>query len=129
MIILESFGYLHGRPAGGDLVVDLRDRIQNPAGDPLLREMTGLDDPVYRHVMRTPGAHDLVADIARDAMRAASRGRRVRVLVGCQGGRHRSVVVACEVAKLADLLGVPAEVIHHHIACPVINRTEGGPQK
>lgn len=117
---VESFGYRHGQPPGGDLVIDLRHRIRNPADDPRMREMTGLDEPVHRHVMTTPGARSLIADIAEQAMRAAWKHHQVRVLIGCQGGRHRSVVVAVEVARLAHLCGIEATVIHHHITRPVI---------
>jgi UPF0042 nucleotide-binding protein len=84
-----------------------------------MRQLTGLDGAVCRHVLKTPGARDLIASITEQAVVAAKR-RPVRVLIGCQGGRHRSVVVALEVAKLARLFGVPADVTHHHVTQPVI---------
>jgi RNase adapter protein RapZ len=119
---VESFGYLHGKPAGGDLTIDLRDRIRDPHVHPALRELTGLDAPVYRHVLATPGARDLIADVAQQVMALTRAQRRVRVLVGCQGGRHRSVVVAREVARLTGLFGVATEVAHHHVSRPAIRR-------
>ena len=63
MVTIESFGYLHGLPSGDGLLVDLRHRIRDPHIDPEMRQMTGLDDAVYRHVLATPGAREIVTRI------------------------------------------------------------------
>ena len=35
--------------------------------------------------------------------------------VGCTGGRHRSVVIAAEIARLLERLGFPARVHHRDL--------------
>ncbi|MBQ1163605.1 hypothetical protein KBZ21_37035 [Streptomyces sp. A73] len=46
-----------------------------------------------------------------------------RIAVGCAGGRHRSVVVATEVAtRVWKLRGVSVRVRHRDIPQPVIAR-------
>ncbi|MBQ1165595.1 ATPase, partial [Streptomyces sp. A73] len=74
-----------------------------------LRQLTGLDDEVRNKVIRTPGIPPLI-----DALAGVGSGFLVgapelptRIAVGCAGGRHRSVVVANEVAtRVWKLRGV-----------------------
>ncbi|MEU5090646.1 RNase adapter RapZ [Streptomyces sp. NPDC021356] len=76
------------------LYLDLRRALRNPADDPALRSMTGLDAEVYAHVLATPGAREVVARTAAQLRALADevpRGRLVRLTVACQGGRHRGV--------------------------------------
>lgn len=102
-VVVCSFGYLHGGPpAGAVVVVDVRVCLRDPHVDPGLRELTGHDPVVVAAVLATPGARgviDGVAGVAAAVLGAARRGGEpVRVAVGCAGGRHRSVVLAEAVA-------------------------------
>lgn len=119
---VESFGYLHGVPAGDGLLYDLRDRIRDPHVDPAMREMTGLDEAVRTHVLGTPGASELVDEILAAAVALAGALSPARVLIGCAGGRHRSVVVAAEVAARLAASGMTTTVTHHHVERPVVQR-------
>ncbi|MEU7347984.1 hypothetical protein ABZ778_29560 [Streptomyces bacillaris] len=55
-IRILSFAYGRAPAPTADLTIDLRALLRNPAADPELRQFTGLDQPVYDHVMNTPGA-------------------------------------------------------------------------
>ncbi|MGW6557663.1 hypothetical protein [Streptomyces hydrogenans] len=57
--VISSIGVRHD--GAHDLVtnglyLDLRHALRNPADDPTMRYRTGLDDDVYAHVLKTPGA-------------------------------------------------------------------------
>lgn len=108
-----SFGYGHGEQApAADIVIDVRDWFRDPAKSDL------------RQLTDTCGAEDLVDDRVVEPDR---RKRTVVVAIGCSGGRHRSVVIARELAKIAGQLGWRAEVEHLHVHLPVIERVgEGG---
>lgn len=127
-IIVSSFGFLHEVPASsgiGALLVDLRTALRNPHDDPAMRQMTGHDDAIRSHVLETRGAFEVIQRTAKQAAALyVSYNRQknlvLRVLVGCQGGRHRSVVVADEVAGILTARGFRTEVEHLHITRPVV---------
>lgn len=122
MVTIESFGYLHGLPSGDGLLVDLRDRIRDPHIDPAMRQMTGLDDAVYEHVLATPGAREIVTRIVEQVAALYRHHGAVRVLIGCQGGRHRSVAIARAVDDALARHGLDAEVVHRHVTRDVVHR-------
>ncbi len=125
MIEVTSFGYLHGdAPVSSDLVLDARDLIRDPHVDPVLRQMTGRDTKVMVAVMDTPGAESLVALLVQAA--AALAGSEpdiwVRVAIGCQGGRHRSVVLADAVGGALATRGHEVQIYHRDVRQPVVAR-------
>lgn len=98
-----SFGFKHGLPIDCDLVVDVR-FLPNPYFVDALREHTGLDLPVVDFVRKTPELEPfleqytaLLATLV-PLYRTAGKSY-LNVGVGCTGGRHRSVVVATELAR------------------------------
>ncbi|MEV7011663.1 RNase adapter RapZ [Streptosporangium sp. NPDC051022] len=126
-IRIISFGYGHGEAPVADLTVDGRRHYRNPHHDPAMRDLTGLDDAVRRHVMTTPGVRDAVAAAVWFARRLldevlTAHGGAVVVAFGCVGGRHRSVAMAQAAAALLREAGVPAEVEHRDVTKPVIQR-------
>ncbi|HEY3872847.1 MAG TPA: RNase adapter RapZ [Actinocrinis sp.] len=124
--LITTYGVLHGpAPEGGVLTLDLRTALRNPHHDPAMRELTGLDPAVRDHVLATPGAERLINDavfrvIAVLEGYAQSRGLRADLHVYCQGGRHRSVAAAEEIARRLRALGVNVEVEHRDIAKSVV---------
>lgn len=122
MVTIESFGYLHGLPSGDGLLIDLRHRIRDPHIDPEMRQKTGLDDAVYEHVLATPGAREIVTRIVEQVAALHRHHGAVRVLIGCQGGRHRSVAVARAVDDALARYGLDAEVLHRHVTRDVVHR-------
>jgi hypothetical protein len=98
-----AFGYKHGLPAGADWVVDAR-FLDNPYWVEELRPQTGLDLAVRRYVLAQPAAGDLLDNLERTmaglipAYRSQGR-QELTIAFGCTGGRHRSVVLATELAR------------------------------
>ena len=114
-----SFGYGHGAPPPAHLTVDVRSHFRDPHVNRGLRYLTAEDPAVAEAVMGTPGIPALIdsAVAAVAAFRAAPSPGPVTVAVGCAGGRHRSAVIAAEVARR---LGPAATLAHRDIARPVI---------
>jgi RNase adapter protein RapZ len=98
-----AFGYKHGLPAGADWVVDAR-FLDNPYWVEELRPQTGLDPAVRRYVLAQPAAGELLDNLERTmaglipAYRSQGR-QELTIAFGCTGGRHRSVVLATELAR------------------------------
>ncbi|MBO0744362.1 MAG: hypothetical protein J2P43_05025, partial [Candidatus Dormibacteraeota bacterium] len=100
-----AFAYKEGVPADATWLVDVR-FLDNPYWVPELRPLTGLDDSVRRYVLDQRATDELLDRLESDVRWSAPLYQRDRltVAVGCTGGRHRSVVIAAELARrLADL--------------------------
>ncbi|MBX5448275.1 MAG: RNase adapter RapZ, partial [Acidothermus cellulolyticus] len=98
-----SFGYKYGLPADADLVVDCR-FLPNPHWVDELRPLTGRDDAVREYVLAQPGAQDFLDTYSKVLGTVVDgylrEGKRYLTLaVGCTGGKHRSVVIAEELAE------------------------------
>ncbi|MFK0239160.1 RapZ C-terminal domain-containing protein [Streptomyces vinaceus] len=104
--VIRSIGVSHDgahQLVTDGLYLDLRTALRNPAEDPAMRYRTGPDPEAHEHVLSTLGARELIARTAVQLQALADEvpvGRLVRLTVVCQGGRHRSVAVANEVARL-----------------------------
>ncbi|HEX5587392.1 MAG TPA: RNase adapter RapZ [Acidimicrobiia bacterium] len=111
-----SFGYKHGLPLDVDLVLDCR-FLPNPHWVDDLRPLDGTDDRVREYVLGQPEAHAFLAELER--LLALLLPAYVRegkaylsIAMGCTGGRHRSVVIASELAEVLERLGF-APTVHH----------------
>lgn len=119
-IQLISFGYKFGIPLEADLVFDTR-FLQNPYYVPELRDHSGLTAPVRDFVMSQPGAHEFlehVEGLLRFGIPAfIEEGKsRLTIAIGCTGGRHRSIVLAEELATwLRAQDQGPVEVFHREL--------------
>lgn len=120
MLTIMSFGFKYGIPTDADMVADMR-FLPNPFWNEELRPFTGQDEHVREYVLGQPGAVDFV-DAYAAALRPVLQGyqrenkRHAVVAVGCTGGKHRSVVVAEELARrLADEAGVAIRVRHRDL--------------
>ncbi|MFB6906906.1 hypothetical protein ACFCWB_21820 [Streptomyces bacillaris] len=116
----------HDAPRGDALRIDTRP-LRNPPSDPVVRERmlhsTGLDPHVREYVRATPGFEEIVQrglDRALGLLSLPDRRFRVDIHVACGGGRHRSVVVAEELAERLRAAGVGVETEHRHIGRPVL---------
>jgi RNase adapter protein RapZ len=119
-ISVVSFGFKYGLPPDVDNVFDAR-FLPNPHWVPELRELTGLDGPVREYVTRAPEAVefvDRVDDLLGFLLPSYAREGKsyMGVAVGCTGGRHRSVVLAEELAGRIRERGFGAAVFHRDIA-------------
>ena len=103
-VSIVSFGYKYGLPVGMDLVLDVR-FIPNPFFVPELRPLTGLDARGARvRDGAARGAPDLSTRSARlfdflIPLYQREGKSYLTVGLGCTGGRHRSPVLARELAK------------------------------
>ena len=111
-----SFGFKHGIPLDVDLVFDCR-FLPNPHWVPALRNMSGLDPEVRDDVLDNEETTELLRRL--DDLFALLLPAYVRegksylsIAIGCTGGRHRSVVLAEEIAALIGERGY-APVVHH----------------
>jgi UPF0042 nucleotide-binding protein len=122
VLTLSSFGFKYGPQPEADWVVDAR-LLSNPFWEPELRPLTGLDPAVRAHVLDHPPGAEFVERLATllrwtvDHM-AERRRTRLHVAVGCTGGRHRSVVVATELAGMLSGEGVQVSLRHRDVERP-----------
>ncbi len=116
---VTSFGYKHGMPRDVDLVLDCR-FLPNPYWVEGLREQTGLDEPVREFVMRHENTAAFMEkltslfDLLLPAYRSEGKSY-LTVAMGCTGGRHRSVVLAEELARWMRTRGFEATAFHRDI--------------
>jgi len=116
---IVSFGYKYGLPVDADMVADCR-FLPNPHWIPDLAPMTGRDAPVRDYVLSQPGAKEFLrqyTDLLQVVLPGYEReGKRfVTLAVGCTGGKHRSVAIACELAaQLSESLGGAVDVQVDH---------------
>ena len=101
-LLFESFGFKHGIPVDADLVFDVR-CLPNPHYDPVLRPLTGRDQPVIDFLERVPEVGRMVGDIyafVASWLPSYVNDNRsyLTVAIGCTGGQHRSVYIAEQLA-------------------------------
>lgn len=94
-LLFQSFGFKNGIPLDADLVFDVR-CLPNPHYEPMLRPMTGRDQPVIDFLRADPNTQKMFDDIRHyieSWLPCFARDNRsyLTVAIGCTGGRHRSV--------------------------------------
>src|SRR5207237_4060384 len=120
LITCLAFGYKNGAPADAALLIDAR-FLDNPYWVPELRERTGHDPAVAEFVLSQPAATKLLDDLHRivtDLMPLYHEKGRMHLVVafGCTGGRHRSVVLASEMAnRLRAIDGIDVDFVTRDI--------------
>jgi len=116
---LVSFGYKHGVPLDVDLMFDCR-FLPNPHWVDSLRDLPGTDPAVRAYVLAQPEAGPFLEQLRRLFQLLlpafAREGKSyLSIGIGCTGGRHRSVVIAAELATMLDGLGFPTRVHHRDL--------------
>ena len=119
-ITVSSFGYKHGLPLDVDLVLDCR-FLPNPHWEADLRPLTGKDKAIQEYVLDRDVAHgftdSLMAMLDHLLPAYTAEGKSyLGIAFGCTGGRHRSVAVAEEVARILGERGWNPNVRHRDIA-------------
>jgi len=114
-----SFGYKHGLPIDVDLVFDCR-FLPNPHWVEELRALSGTDPRVRDYVLDQPETGPFLEELDRlFALLLPAYGREgksyLSIGVGCTGGRHRSVVIATELARILERDGISPRVHHRDI--------------
>ena len=121
-VVVSSFGCKFGPQVEADWVVDVR-FLRNPFWDQELRPQTGLDAAVRDYVLADPHTDELCDRLSELLSWASThygaKGRRhLHVAVGCTGGRHRSVVVAEELARRLRAENLQVTVRHRDVGKP-----------
>jgi UPF0042 nucleotide-binding protein len=116
---IVSFGYKHGLPIDVDLVFDCR-FLPNPHWVDELRPLPGTDPRVRDYVLAQAETGPFLTELDRlFALLVPAYVREgksyLSIGVGCTGGRHRSVVIAAELARLLEAHGVTARVHHRDV--------------
>ena len=119
-ISLVSFGFKNGVPMDVDMVFDVR-FLPNPHWNEELRPLSGLDVAVKDFVLSQPLANDFLDRVSSlvGAILPAylHEGRSYLTIgVGCTGGRHRSVAISEELARLLTAEGRNPRVTHRDIS-------------
>ncbi|TAL44549.1 MAG: RNase adapter RapZ [Salinibacterium sp.] len=119
-VTVMSFGFKYGLPADADLVADAR-FLPNPFWNEDLKALTGRDAKVRDFVLAQQGASEFIEVYAK-AIEPVFEGyqrenkRHATIAIGCTGGKHRSVVIAEELAtKISNLPGVAVSVKHRDL--------------
>jgi len=114
-----SFGFKFGLPLDVDNVFDVR-FLPNPHWVPGLRELDGHDERVRDYVLSQPEAKEFTSRV--DGLLEflipsyVKEGKSyMSVAIGCTGGKHRSVVLAEEMAGRIRSHGYEAAVFHRDI--------------
>lgn len=126
MVTVEiiSFGYGHGPAPDAHITIDVRHHFRDPHINPELRNLTANDHAVVDAVLGTPGVNQTVAasaELVCGLLAGPTKGP-VRVAVGCVGGRHRSAVMAQQIAHKLHRAGTNTHVTHRDLHRPVIAR-------
>lgn len=95
VLLFTSFGFKNGIPLDADFVFDVRS-LPNPHYDPILRPLTGKDEPVKEFLQKQPAVIEMLADIQHYVEKwlpSFNQDHRsyLTVAIGCTGGQHRSV--------------------------------------
>ena len=111
-VTVTAFGYKYGLPMDADLVFDVR-FLPNPFYVEELRGLSGLDKPVSDFVLGCGDARrflEKLEELLRFLMPLyLEEGKyNLNIAIGCTGGRHRSVAVACALADSLEEAGIPA---------------------
>jgi UPF0042 nucleotide-binding protein len=98
-----SFGFKYGVPVDADLIIDVR-FLKNPYYIKELRDLTGLDKPVWDYVWATPDAEEfyqMESNIIKWSLpRYKAEGKNtLTIAFGCTGGQHRSAAFAHRLAE------------------------------
>ncbi len=102
-ILVVAFGFKYGIPLESDLLFDVR-FLSNPHFVPELRHKTGESNSIRDYVMKDPRSGEILQrinallDFALPEYHAEGRNY-LTIGIGCTGGKHRSVVVARELAQ------------------------------
>lgn len=116
---VRSFGFKYGMPLDADLVFDVR-FIPNPFYIEALKPLTGLETAVSDYVMAQPESVTFL-DKLRDMLSFllpyyVKEGKsQLVVAIGCTGGKHRSVTLACRLAGLLESMDTTVVLEHRDI--------------
>ena len=119
MIAVVSFGFKHGTPLDSDVVFDVR-FLANPFWFPRLKNLNGTHEDVAQYVLSDPLTEPLLEklfDLVEYSLpQYIKEGKAyLTIAIGCTGGKHRSVVVANELARFLSSANYNVRVEHRDL--------------
>jgi len=118
-VTILSFGFKHGLPLDADMVFDAR-FLPNPFYVDELRPQCGEDPAVQEYVESWPETqeywakmHDLVQFVLPQYVKEGRR--QVVIAVGCTGGQHRSVYLACRLFESLGSYSYSRTLVHRDV--------------
>ncbi len=119
LIHVISFGFKYGVPPDANLVFDVR-FLPNPYFEPELRPKSGLDESVFRYVLKKEETKTFLKHLeglfGYLVPRYYSEGKVYLVIgIGCTGGRHRSVAIARWLGDMFTSQGEEVIVTHRDL--------------
>jgi len=116
VVSATSFGYKFGIPHDVDLLFDVR-FLANPHFVPELKMKTGLDPAVAAYIEKDPETAAFLTRLVQFLDYLLPRFDQehksyLSIGVGCTGGKHRSVYIAEQLARLLKERGYPVRVSH-----------------
>lgn len=120
IVSVVSFGFKHGVPLDADLVFDVR-FLANPFWVPKLRALNGTSGQVAEYVLSDPLTEPLLEklfDLVEFSIpQYIKEGKAyLTIAIGCTGGKHRSVVVANELARFLASANYVVRVEHRDLS-------------
>lgn len=121
-LFVTSFSYRLGIPREADLVFDVR-FLLNPHWDPQLRGMTGQDREVAAYIEKDKDYQSFITHLVELILPLLPRyqleGKSyLTIAIGCTGGRHRSVLVAEQLATILAGKGYIVGIGHRDMDRP-----------
>lgn len=121
-----SFGHKFGAPREMELLFDVR-HLPNPFFVSGLRPLTGSDRRVVKYLKAQPEVEETLERFSELLYYLLPQYQRegksyLTVGIGCTGGRHRSVMIANELAKRLRSAGFDAQAVHRDMR-------KGAPQR
>ena len=119
-LLFASFGFKHGIPLDADFVFDVR-CLPNPHYDPLLKPLTGRDQPVIDFLESQQPVKHMFNDIRQfveNWLPCFVRDNRsyLTIALGCTGGQHRSVYFVERLAAHFQAQGQRVLIRHRELA-------------
>jgi RNase adapter protein RapZ len=116
VVSATSFGYKFGVPHDVDLIFDVR-FLANPHFVPELKPKVGTDPAVAAYIEKDPETAEFLERLAGFLdyllpLYEREHKSYLSIGIGCTGGRHRSVYVAEQLAKMLEARGLPVRVSH-----------------
>jgi UPF0042 nucleotide-binding protein len=114
-----SFGFKYGILIDADLVFDVR-FLPNPYYEPDLKEKNGLDQEIKDYIFKFDCSNEFMNHLSKLIEfllpHYIEEGKHFLVIgIGCTGGHHRSVAVACALADFIASKGYQVECSHRDI--------------
>ncbi len=115
-VCVQSFGFKYGLPRDADLIFDVR-FLPNPFYIPELKEHNGTEKEVADFVFNHPQTTEFLAKLEDMLLMLIphymDEGKTELVVgIGCTGGKHRSVAIACKITEKLLAGNVKATIRH-----------------